>query len=138
MKEIVKKTQITTRLVFTCFVTIKIAISVEFFCSYTCKVEVSQRKKYQYLELFWSAFFPHSEGTRRDTPYSVRMRENTGKVRTRITPNTDTFYAVFGAFILFLTSRCSFQWRPGWSWFQIGWLLLSVNCKVFRTRIKNL
>ena len=26
--------------------------------------------------------------------YSVRMRENAGKIRTRITPNTDTFYAV--------------------------------------------
>ena len=26
--------------------------------------------------------------------YSVRMRENAGKMRTRITPNTDTFYAV--------------------------------------------
>ena len=28
------------------------------------------------------------------SPYSVRMRENAGKMRTRITPNTDTFYAV--------------------------------------------
>ena len=26
--------------------------------------------------------------------YSVRMLENTGKLRTRINPNTDTFYAV--------------------------------------------
>ena len=28
------------------------------------------------------------------SPYSVRMRENSGKMRTRITPNTDSFYAV--------------------------------------------
>ena len=28
------------------------------------------------------------------SPYSVRMRENAGKMRTRITPNTDSFYAV--------------------------------------------
>ena len=28
------------------------------------------------------------------SPYSVRMRENAGKMRTRITSNTDTFYAV--------------------------------------------
>ena len=28
------------------------------------------------------------------SPYSVRMRENAGKVRTRITPNTDTFCTV--------------------------------------------
>ena len=25
------------------------------------------------------------------------MRENAGKIRTRITPTTDTFYAVYGA-----------------------------------------
>ena len=28
------------------------------------------------------------------SPYSVRMRENAGKMQTRITPNRDTFYAV--------------------------------------------
>ena len=28
------------------------------------------------------------------SPYPVRMRENAGKMRTRITPNTDSFYAV--------------------------------------------
>ena len=27
-------------------------------------------------------------------PYPVQMRENAGKMRTRITPNTDSFYAV--------------------------------------------
>ena len=27
-------------------------------------------------------------------PYSVRMRDNAGKMRTRITPKTDNFYAV--------------------------------------------
>ena len=26
--------------------------------------------------------------------YSLRMRKNAGKMRTRVTPNTDTFYAV--------------------------------------------
>ena len=30
----------------------------------------------------------------RISPYSVRMRQNVGKMGTRITPNTDTFYAV--------------------------------------------
>ena len=35
------------------------------------------RKKCAYLELLWSSFFPH-----------------VGKMRTRITPNSDTFYAV--------------------------------------------
>ena len=28
------------------------------------------------------------------SPYLVRMRENAGKMRTRIIPNTDIFYAV--------------------------------------------
>ena len=29
------------------------------------------------------------------SPYSVQMRENAGKMRTRITPNTGSFYAVW-------------------------------------------
>ena len=28
------------------------------------------------------------------SPYSLRMRENAGKMPTRVTPNTDPFYAV--------------------------------------------
>ena len=31
----------------------------------------------------------------RTSPYSVQMRENEGKMRTRTTPNTDAFYVVF-------------------------------------------
>ena len=41
------------------------------------------------------------------SPYSVRMWENAGKMRTRITPNTDTFYAV----------KVSFN-NPGINWKQ--------------------
>ena len=41
------------------------------------------------------------------SPYSVRMWENAGKMRTRITPNTDTFYAV----------EVSFN-NPGINWKQ--------------------
>ena len=33
----------------------------------------------------------------RISPYSVQMQKNAGKMRTRITLNTDTFYAVFEA-----------------------------------------
>ena len=33
-------------------------------------------------------------GILRISPYSVQMRQNAGKMRTRRTPNTDTFYAV--------------------------------------------
>ena len=53
--------------------------------------------------LFWSAFFPHFHafGLNMESgeilsisQYSVRMRENSGKMWTRITPNTNSFYAV--------------------------------------------
>ena len=52
--------------------------------------------------------FPYSDWIPRDTPYlsvwspnlgkyfvSLRIQSEFGKIRTRITPNTDTFYAVF-------------------------------------------
>ena len=44
----------------------------------------SLRKKCLYSELFWSAFFPHFSA------FGLNIR----KIRTRITPNTTTFYAV--------------------------------------------
>ena len=40
----------------------------------------------------FSRIFAHSNWI--VSPYSVRMRENAGKMRTRIISNTDTFYAV--------------------------------------------
>ena len=63
------------------------------------KMDKPLHKKCPYLELFWSAFFPHLFTRIRTehgeiSPYSVRMRENAGKIRTRITPNNDAFYAV--------------------------------------------
>ena len=42
---------------------------------------------------------------RRISPYSVQMRKNVGKMRTRITPNTDTFYAVSRSRILAKRSK---------------------------------
>ena len=54
-----------------------------------------------YHDPHFSHIFPHSDRTRSDTEeirsissYSVRMQENAGKMRTRITPNTDSFYAM--------------------------------------------
>ena len=55
----------------------------------------TRRIKSPNSELICSAFFqifPHSDWIR--TSYSVRMRENPGKMRTRKTPNTDSSYAV--------------------------------------------
>ena len=47
---------------------------------------ITLHKKCPYSELSCSAFFPH-------LPALGRMRENVGKMWTRITPNTDIFYA---------------------------------------------
>ena len=66
-------------------------INLAFVETFLGKVPLS--KKSPYSELFWSTFFPHFPAFI-ISPYSVRMRENAGKIRTRITPNTDTFYAV--------------------------------------------
>ena len=60
----------------------------------------SLRKKCPFSELFWPAFsriFPYSDEygeIRSISPYSVRMRENVGKTRSKITPNMDTFQCV--------------------------------------------
>ena len=50
----------------------------------------SLREKCPYSELFWSAF------SRIRTEYGeiLRIQSECGKMWTRITPNTDTFYAV--------------------------------------------
>ena len=54
-------------------------------------------KSVQIQNYFWSVFShirtEYGEILRM-SPYSVRMRENLGRMQTRITPNTDTFYAV--------------------------------------------
>ena len=60
-------------------------------------VKRTLHKKILYLELFWSAFsriWTEYGEILRISLYSVRMRENVGKMRTRITPNTDKFYEV--------------------------------------------
>ena len=55
------------------------------------------RKKCPYSDLFCSAFprirTEYGE-IRSISSYSVRMRENPGKMLTRITPNMDIFYTV--------------------------------------------
>ena len=62
------------------------------------------RKKCPYSQIFWSVFF------RIQTEYggvSLRIQSEWGNVRTRITPNTDTFHAVFNNnFLTNLHSNC--------------------------------
>ena len=59
-------------------------------CKYFKKLTISWnylkmplRKKCPYSQLFWSVF-----------SVSLRIQSKCGKMRTRITPNTDTFHAV--------------------------------------------
>ena len=56
-------------------------------------LQKSLRKKCPYSELFWSSFFPHFRAFGL-SQYSVRMRENTGKMQTRIIRNADISCAV--------------------------------------------
>ena len=60
------------------------------------------RKKCLYLELFWFVFSRIWTETERYSA-SLRIQSQCGKIQTRITPNTNTFYAVqyFAIFHLF-------------------------------------
>ena len=101
--------------------------------------------------------FPHSDWIRRDTdwirrdtPYLLRIQSECGKIRTRITPNTDTFYAVYDkrkcigsidklnmkyfAVLLFPLVRVIFNIFCKWlSYFQF-----SLNkAWIYQTRVQN-
>ena len=83
------------------------------------------RKKYPYSELFWSSLFPHFphlDWIRSISPYSVRMRENEGKMRIRVTLNTDSFYAVLFYIAISLNRIFPLRW-----WFMISILLKSLR-----------
>ena len=43
---------------------------------------------------FWSYLGPYFLAFGLNTPVSLRIQSEYGKIRTRITPNTRTFYAV--------------------------------------------
>ena len=55
-----------------------------------------------YSGLHFSCIFPYWDWIRRDTQYLSVFSQNAGKMRTRITPNTDTFYAVGHYFKVFM------------------------------------
>ena len=66
----------------------------------------SLRKKCPYSELV--RIFPAFSRIRTEYPHSVRVRENAVKMWTRITPDTDTFYAVTGSntvYVCLVTKR---------------------------------
>ena len=65
-------------------------------------------KKSPYSELFWSAFSPHFLAFGLNTErygVSLRIKSECGKMRTAITPNTDTFYGVSFTYSLILSAH---------------------------------
>ena len=94
------------------------------------------RKKYPYSELFWSSLFPHFphlDWIRSISPYSVRMRENAGKMRIRVTLNTDSFYAVLFYIAISLNRIFPLRW-----WFMISILLKSLRrLKLAKVLLEN-
>ena len=62
--------------------------------------QYSLRKRCPYSESFWSAFSRIRTEYREIqsiSPYSVKY----GKIRTRVTPNTDTFHALIRSYLYF-------------------------------------
>ena len=57
-------------------------------------VSITLRQKCPYSELFWSNFFGFGMNTER-YGVSLRIQPECGKMRTRVTPNTDTLRSVF-------------------------------------------
>ena len=62
---------------------------------------IALRKKCPYSELFWSAFSAFGLNTERHAEEVQKCGPENKKMRTSITPNTDTFYAMLvGTIIL--------------------------------------
>ena len=75
-------------------------ILASIYCHCSSTHYCSLRKKFLYSELFWWAFFPHFLAFGLITErYEIFLRIQCGKMRSRVTPNTDTFYAVVLALI---------------------------------------
>ena len=72
---------------------------------------------WSYSGLHFSCIFPHSDWIRRDTEYLSIFSPNAEKMRTKITPNTDTFYEVrssrwnFSTKIGLLQNSCSTKYQ---------------------------
>ena len=76
----------------------------------------------------------------RISPYSVRMRENLEKMRTRITPKTDSFYTVY-ILCKFLTpifqSNCIFLTKTRIFNISVGSSSLNIFSSLFFTLTAN-
>ena len=75
-------------------------------------LNLTLRKKHPYSELFWSVF-SRIRTEYRENWVSLRIQSQCGKMRTRIIPNTGTFYSVWiffhlGAVLLPLSQKLDF------------------------------
>ena len=66
-------------------------------------------KSFHYSELFWSVF---------SLILSLRIKSKCGKIRTRITPNTDTIYVVLTSGNFTIASKYLVSWRKQCRWLQ--------------------
>ena len=92
-----------------CFIYENYITKTTLLCIYYKSLDVCSSQNSCYGELkeyhcvksvrIWSFYGPHF------SLYSVRMRENAGKMRTRITPNTGTFYAVCLIILFYLDNE---------------------------------
>ena len=70
------------------------------------------REKCSYSELFWSVF-SHIRTKYREIRSYIQeyIQSESGKIRTRITPNTDTFYAVEISYLLCIYLQVFSYWK---------------------------
>ena len=88
--------------------------------------------------------FPHLDWLRRDT--SLCIHSECQKMRTRITPNTDTFHAVFRTVIMKISTahnkiltclhEIDLDFRTEWTFHKKSKLALEANCTNLRTTRK--
>ena len=84
---------------------------------------------------YFCRIFPHLDWIWGDTstsPYTVRMRGNAAKIRTRITPNTDTFYAVL------ITGAVDLCWETSISSYALMLNCIAVNFYKLNSKLKYL
>ena len=82
------------------------------------------REKCPNTELFLVCIFPHSNWIRRDTPYSVRMRENTDQQKFR---SVSCLRTRLTKILNFAKGKWFYTWLFGWKCRKWWW-----SCFLFR------
>ena len=96
--------------------------------------KTSLRRKCPYSKLFQSASFPHFSREIRSIQYLSVFSPNAVKMRTRITPNTDSFCVVLILMNIISLSLSQLQFTLGFSW-QCG---SNLRCSIANYYLQNL